>query len=343
MSGHRKTYLVTGGTGFIGSATVRRLARDGHRVRVIDNDSRGAVGRLADVQGLEIVRADIRDPDAVARACDGVDSVVHMAFVNGTEFFYSKPDLVLDVGVRGMVNVLDGCRRHGVRELVLASSSEVYQTPPRVPTDESAPLLIPDPLNPRYSYAAGKIISEIMAVNYGRTHFDRVLIFRPHNVYGPDMGWEHVVPQFVLRMKRSVDAHQGTGPVPFPIQGTGAETRAFVYIDDFVDGLSVMLEKGEHLGIYHIGTPEEISIADLAKLVGEFFGRTVTIIPGQLAAGGTLRRCPDIAKLAALGFRPKVPIRDGLAATALWYDAHADHAPQAWTIPSNDPHSGDAR
>ena len=91
--------------------------------------------------------------------------------------------------------------REGVRSLVLASSSEVYQTPPHVPTDESAPLVVPDPTNPRYSYGGGKIISELMAINYGRKFFDRVLIFRPHNVYGPDMGCEHVIPQFALRLK----------------------------------------------------------------------------------------------------------------------------------------------
>ena len=65
-----------------------------------------------------------------------------------------------------------------------------------IPTDESAPLPVPDPPIPRYSYGGGKIISELMAINYGRKFFDRVLIFRPHNIYGPDMGFEHVIPQF---------------------------------------------------------------------------------------------------------------------------------------------------
>ncbi len=108
---------------------------------------------------------------------------------------------MLEVGVKGMINVIDGCIKENVKELVLASSSEVYQTPEKVPTDETVALSIPDPLNPRYSYGGGKIISELMAINYGRKHFDKVVIFRPHNVYGPDMGWEHVIPQFVLRMK----------------------------------------------------------------------------------------------------------------------------------------------
>ena len=149
-------------------------------------------------------------------AARGVDSILHLAYVNGTEFFYSKPALVLDVGVRGMINVLDACRRHGIRELVLASSSEVYQTPPSIPTPENVPLSVPDPLNPRYSYGGGKIICELMAINYGRQDFDRVLIFRPHNVYGPDMGWEHVLPQFALRLETAVRRSSAGGSFLFP-------------------------------------------------------------------------------------------------------------------------------
>ena len=142
-------------------------------------------------------------------------------YVNGTATFYSAPELVLDVGVKGMVNVIDACRRQNVGSLVLASSSEVYQSPPRVPTAEDVPLVVPDPHNPRLSYGAGKIISEMMAINYGRKYFERVLIFRPHNVYGPDMGFEHVIPQFAVRLKRACAAHPA-GAVPFPIQGSGA-------------------------------------------------------------------------------------------------------------------------
>ena len=126
---------------------------------------------------------------------------------------------MLDVGVRGMINVIDACRKHGIGRLVLASSSEVYQTPPHIPTDESAPLVVPDVHNPRYSYGAGKLISEVMAINFGRKYFERVLIFRPHNVYGPDMGWEHVIPQFALRLQTAGKC-QPSGKLRFEIQGT---------------------------------------------------------------------------------------------------------------------------
>jgi nucleoside-diphosphate-sugar epimerase len=321
--------LVTGGSGFIGSALVQRLVQDGCAVRVLDDNSRGAPRRLAAVAAdIDMRVGDIRDPAAVAAAVEGVDEVHHLAYVNGTQFFYSDPDLVLDVGVKGITNVIDSCRRHGVGTLVLASSSEVYQTPPAIPTDESAPLSVPDPLNPRYSYGGGKIISELMALNYGRKYFERVLIFRPHNVYGPDMGFEHVIPQFALRLQRAM-TQQPSGPMPFPLQGDGTETRSFCHIDDLVAGVMAMRAHGEHLGIYHVGTQEEVSIASLAQRMAQAVGREIALQPGPASQGATRRRCPDISKLAALGYKPRVALADGLPPVLRWYFDHAHLAPNA--------------
>ena len=321
--------LVTGGSGFIGSALVKALVRDGHAVRVLDDNSRGAARRLKEVEGdIEFIGGDIRDADVVARAVRGTDEVHHLAFVNGTEYFYSAPELVLDVGVKGMTNVIDACRSEGVGRLILASSSEVYQTPPRVPTDETAPLVVPDPTNPRYSYGGGKIISELMALSYGRKFFERVLIFRPHNVYGPDMGWEHVVPQFAQRVKAMSAAHP-TGKLPFEMQGNGQQTRSFCHVDDLIAGVLVMREHGEHLGIYHVGTLEEITIADLAARVAAHGGREIALIEKPAPAGGTQRRCPDIAKLAALGYKPGVTLDQGLGPTVDWYWANEHLAPRS--------------
>lgn len=322
-----KTYLVTGGSGFLGSALVRRLVESGQRVRVFDNGSRGRLSRLDSVTGaFELIEGDVRDAEALERAAKGVDAVCHLAFVNGTELFYSHPELVLEVGVKGMINVVDACLKQNVGELILASSSEVYHEPAVVPTDETVPLCIPDPWNPRYSYAAGKQISEILALNYGRTRFERVVIFRPHNVFGPDMGWEHVIPQFILRMKRDVQRNSAD-PISFPIQGTGKQTRSFVFIEDFMDGLMLVLSKGEHRGIYHIGTLEEVTIEALASMVGEYFGRRVAVVPGEAAPGGTLRRCPDIHRLTALGYSPRWTLRDALPVTARWYNDNAETCP----------------
>lgn len=316
----KKCYLVTGGNGFIGSAVVRRLVKEGARVRILDNNLRGTPERLNDISGrVEIINADIRDRKAVLGACKEVNSVLHFAYLNGTEFFYDKPELVLDIGVKGMINVIDSCMQRGVKELVLLSSSEVYQTPPSIPADENVPLSVPDPLNPRYSYGGGKIISELMAINYGRKYFDKVIIARPHNVYGPDMGYEHVVPQFLVRMKKLCKDARGKF-VRFPIQGTGKETRAFIFIDDFIDAFMLVMKKGEHMGIYNIGTTEEMPIEKVAFEAGAYFGVKVKLVRTKAPRGSVTRRCPDIGKIKSLGFRPKFSFAEGFNITAKWYD-----------------------
>jgi UDP-glucose 4-epimerase len=323
----KRKYLVTGGTGFIGSALVRRLVKDGHEVRVVDNDLRGSSIRLADISAkFTLVACDVRDADAMSEAAKGCDSILHLAALNGTENFYKRPDLVLDIGIRGLYGALEAAKRNGITEFVLASSSEAYQTPPVVPTPEEVPLTIPDPWNPRYSYGGSKLISEIMVANYNRDIFKKTIIFRPHNVYGPDMGWEHVIPQLVLRAKQQIEKHPA-GPVPFEIQGDGSQTRSFVHIDDFIDGLMLSVEKGAHRNVYHIGTLEEITIRQLVEIIFGRFGRTPQIIAMPAPEGGTPRRCPDIAKLAALGYAPKVAIKDGINDIADWYVANAHRQP----------------
>ena len=317
-----RSYVVTGGTGFIGAPLVRRLVSAGHKVRVIDNDLRGEARRLEAIRGrFELVICDVRDAAAVTAATEGADSILHLAALNGTENFYNRPELVLDVGVRGILAVIDAARRNNIRELVVASSSEAYQTPPIVPTPEDVPLVVPDPWNPRYSYGASKLISEIIAANYGKGVFDRVMIFRPHNVYGPDMGHEHVLPQFVARALDRIESHP-TGLVPFEIQGDGMQTRSFIHIEDFLDGLGLILEQGETRQVYHIGTEDEVTIRDVVDHVFRHFGRDYSLVRQALPEGGTLRRCPSIAKLAGLGFAPKVPLSAGIPELARWYTEH---------------------
>ena len=319
-------YLVTGGLGFLGSAVTRTLVGAGQRVRVLDDLSRGSERRLArHADAVDVVIGDVRNASTVRDCLSGIDTVCHFAGINGTRHFYERPAEVLEVGVKGIVNVLDGCLAQGVRDLILVSSSEVYQTAPAIPTDETVALTIPDPHNPRYSYAAAKIVSELLVLNYGRTHFDRVVVCRPHNVYGPDMGRAHVIPELAQRTFEL--ASGGPGPLALPIQGTGRESRALVYIDDFVDGMLHVLRLGKHLEIYNIGTDEEHTVEALAREIGRHYGRRVEIVPSDRRPGSTPRRCPDIAKLRALGFRPRHTLRQGLHETLDWYDRNRESVP----------------
>ena len=219
-----------------------------------------------------------------------------------------------------MANVLAACEQTGCGDLLLVSSSEAYQVATEVPTPETVPLTVPDPLNARYSYGGGKIISELMAMAWQRTGvLERAVIARPHNVYGPDMGREHVIPQFCIRMQ-AVDRNLA-GVVPFSVQGTGNETRSFCYIDDCTDQLALLLERGE-TGIYHVGTMDERTIADVAHGVADCYGSEIKIVPGTLRKGSPPRRCPDTAKIEALGYRPQVSFPEGLQRTVDWYRAN---------------------
>jgi len=312
-------FLVTGGSGFLGAALVKRLVSCGHIVRVLDNGFRSSDQALSEViDDIEIVHGDIRNREIVIEALKNIDIVVHLAAVNGTENFYTQPTLVLDVGVRGILNVLEGCLEHDVPDIILASSSEVYQTPSKIPTDENEPLVIPDIMNPRYSYGGSKIISELLLVNYARSNFKRAIVFRPHNVYDPAMGWEHVLPQFIVRTMAGMENYpQGT--IPFLMQGNGQQARSFIHIEDMIDGIMLLIEKGKHLNIYHIGNPEEITIADFAKKVANYYSRELDIQPDTLTQGSTERRCPNINKMRKLGFNPRIPLELGLPPTIEWY------------------------
>ena len=319
--GERVKILVTGGAGFIGSALCSRLLADGYTVSPMDNHSRHPLG-------YPVVSGDVCDEKSADIWVSGADSVWHLAAINGTQNFYDRPAEVLDVQIRGTRNVIDACVRHGVRELVLFSSSEVYQTPPVIPTPEDVPLSIPDITNPRYSYAVGKIAAEAMAWH---SSIERVIVIRPHNVFGPSMGYDHVIPQFILRAARTPDG--GT----FEIRGQS--TRSFIYIDDFTDAMmaiwkNVSAREGKVREIFHVGTEDQVSMSALAGYVSDIMGRRrgdrcsyrFKVVPGPV--GGTRSRCPSTAKLRSLGWEPRVSLKDGLRRTVEAYVAKKAEWPE---------------
>ena len=309
----KKNFLVTGGTGFIGIGICKLLIKLGHNVTIFDNNSRGKISRISEFgKKVKFIKADIRNKKKVFSSLKNIDSVIHLAYINGTKFFYEKPELILDVAVKGLINIFDGCVKYKIKEMYLASSSEVYQTPLKIPTKEDEPLKIPDIYNPRYSYGGGKILTELMGINYGKKFFKKLVIFRPHNVYGPDMGNEHVIPEFINRYKNLKKKF-------FKIQGTGKETRSFIYIDDFLQAFELILKKGKHLNLYNIGTEEVISIKKLAQNISKILRKKILIKSSPLKKGGTKKRLPDISKIKKMGFKQKITINQGLIKTLYFY------------------------
>ena len=309
----KKTFLVTGGTGFIGSNISKFLVKKKYNVKIFDNNSRGSINNIKNLKKkIKFIKGDIRNKILLNNALQNTDAVIHLAYVNGTEFFYNKPVQVLDIAVKGILNVIEGCIKNKIKELYLASSSEVYQAPNKIPTDEHESLKIPDIFNPRYSYGGGKILTELMGIHYGKKYFKKLIIFRPHNVYGPNMGYEHVIPQFICRFIKLKNKK-------FKIQGNGNETRSFIFIDDFISAFDLILRKGKHLNIYNIGTEKKIKIGKLAHLISGFFNKKIVLYKNNIAKGSVKNRCPNILKIRKLGFKKKYDLYSGLSKTINWY------------------------
>ena len=169
-----KNYLVTGGTGFIGTAVVENLSRlKNTKIIVYDNNSR--ISRIKSsnkFKNVIYINGDIRNRNKLNSVFKKyrINTIVHLAYINGTRFFYEKPCEIIDVAARGMQNVIELGIRYKTPNFFLASSSEVYHEPKIIPTPENIDLKIPNIFNPRFSYGGGKIFCELMAANYGKNN-----------------------------------------------------------------------------------------------------------------------------------------------------------------------------
>lgn len=312
-----KKIIVTGGTGFIGSNIVKYLVTKNENVLVFDNNSRGNIENLNEIsESFEYLNGDIRDKEKFIKVTKNVDTIIHLAYVNGTKSFYSMPYEILEIATKGISNVIDAMIVNDIPNLILASSSEVYQEPEVIPTDENIPLIIPDVFNPRLSYGGGKIISELLSINFARAKKRNLKIFRPHNVYGPNMGNDHVIPEFINKILSQINKKE----INLEIQGNGKETRSFIYIDDFIRGFDSIYQNGSNLNIYNIGTEEEISINDLIDLIEKIINKNINILNKEKTLGSTNRRCPDISKIKSLGFNNLINLNEGLKRTFKWYE-----------------------
>tara|TARA_B100000401_G_C52814040_1_gene725725 strand:- start:2612 stop:3550 length:939 start_codon:yes stop_codon:yes gene_type:complete len=310
----KNSYFITGGSGFLGRSIAINLAKDKNNlIKIFDNNYRGYKDlNIIRKKNIKYIKGDVRNYNSIKKKLSKKDIVIHLAFINGTKFFYSKPHEVLEIGIKGLMNVVDACKEKKIKKLILASSSEVYNEPIDIPTPEEEPIKIPNIHNPRFSYSGGKILTELVGINYGRKYFKKLIIFRPHNVYGPNMGNEHVIPELIKKIKKS--------KTNVKIQGTGKEVRSFIYIDDFCDAFNSILKKGKHLEIYNIGNSNPISINNLVKLLKRLMKKeNIKIIKSKRSGGSSLNRCPKISKIKKLGYKQKISLEKGIKKTIEWY------------------------
>lgn len=318
--------LILGGAGFIGYHIALRLAGEGHELTLVDDLSRGRRDRemesLCARPNVTLVQADLTRADALAGLAKRWDGVHMLAAVVGVRNVETDPARVVRTNTLALLHLLDWMApESGV--LFFASTSETYAggvtagTLP-VPTPEDVPLSVPDVRAPRFAYAASKILGEAAVIHTARARGLRAVVGRFHNVYGPRMGADHVVPELSLRALR--------GENPFRLYGAD-QRRAFCYVSDAVEAILRLTASEPAWGqIVNIGNDsEETVIEDLARLVLREARFEPALERGPAPPGSVARRCPDISRLRALtGFVPKVSIEAGVRDTFAWYrDRHA--------------------
>jgi UDP-glucose 4-epimerase len=312
-----KKIIISGGAGFIGHHLITKLAKN-NQIFVIDNLTRGAKRRIECSENIVFFHVDITNLDEMLDMNKHADIFIHLAAINGTQNFYDRPIEVMDVGVMGAINVFKYCSKMNIEKVVTASSAEVYQAPKIVPTPEDIELIVPSHSNPRYSYGLSKIFTEFYSVHYGASKGISVSSFRPHNVFGPDMGYKHVIPEFIIPFINAKIEDKSF--VEIEAKGDLSAERAFCYVSDIIEGIQIISDL-EVDGVFNIGNIISISMIEILDILSNIsdIEYTISSKSANTHIGAVKQRIPDISKISSLGYQPKVDLESGLLKTYQWY------------------------
>lgn len=312
--------LVTGAAGFIGSHLVQRLLNEGAHVRaLLRYDSQNRIGHLSELgrherDRVEIVRGDLKDPEAVARAVDGCRVVFHLGALIAIPFSYQNPTDYVQTNVVGTLHVLNGCMKSKVERLVHTSTSEVYGTARQIP------ITLDHPRQAQSPYSASKIAADALAVSYARSFELPVVILRPFNTFGPRQSPRAVIPTIVRQALTDSVVRLGS---TYP-------TRDFLFVSDtvsaFVAAATAKVSPGTEL---HVGTGRETGIGDVVTKVGEILGKSLKVHSEDL------RVRPDSSEVERLlcdyseakrimNWLPRVSFEDGLRETITWMQSRIE-------------------
>src|SRR5215510_14274883 len=303
----RHRYLITGGAGFIGSHIVRQLVGEGESVRVVDNLSTGQSIRLKDVRDtVEFVKEDLVDERVSDEVVRGVDFVLHQAAVPSVQRSVCDPTGTNRSNVTATLNLLESCRKAGVRRLVYAASSSAYGDTEVLPKTEEMP---PNPLSP---YALQKLVGERYCKLYYDLYGLETVSLRYFNVFGPRQDphseYSAVIPKFIIRLlaKESL-----------VVYGDGEQSRDFTYIDNVVEANLAALHAIHAPGqVCNIGCGERITLNKLIRLLEEILAVKANVNYTVAKAGDVRHSLADITRARRLlGYEPKVMVKGGLRRT----------------------------
>lgn len=298
-------YLVTGGSGFLGSHLCDRLLNSGHSVVALDNFSTGSAVNIAHLEtndSFEVLDWDVTTPFDVE-----VDGIFNLACPASPVHYQKNPTRTTKTSILGAINSLELAKKLRV-PVLQASTSEVYGDPRESPQVEEYWGNV-NPIGIRACYDEGKRAAETLFVDYFREFAVDIRIARIFNTYGPRMALDdgRVIPQFIT---------QALSHEPLTVYGDGEQTRSFCYVDDLIDGFVALFERTGHHTPVNLGNPQPITMVQLAHEIIELTESKSSITNLPLPEDDPLMREPDI-RLAneILGWKPRVERTLGLAAT----------------------------
>ncbi len=300
-------YLLTGGSGFIGSHLAERLLDDGHSVLALDDLSTGRYENVAHLEGrdgFELRVASVTDPDVVERCVTECRAVFHLASAVGVRLVVDRPVQTIETIVNGTDVVLRACARYR-RPVLLTSTSEVYGKGVKIPFSEGDDVVMGPTTTRRWAYACAKALDEFLALAHWHETRLPVVVARLFNTVGPRQTGRYgmVIPRFVA---------QALAGEPLEVYGDGRQSRCFAHVRDVVGALVGLMDEPRARGqVFNVGNDEEVSILQLAERVRALAGSSspIRLIPYNEAytAGfeDMLRRVPDLGKIRRLiGYRP---------------------------------------
>lgn len=308
-----KRVLVTGGSGFIGSHVVERLLPHCRAV-VVPTRSRGTPDHLEGVaKDVTLVRGDLCDPAVAQAACRGSDAAILLAaVVGGIEYNQLHHASILRDNISVFLATMEAARRAGVARVLVVSSACVYPRVSKIPTPEPEGFRDrPEPTNEGYGWS--KRMEEYLGAAYATEFGMSVAVARPYNAYGPrdnfDPASSHVIPALV---RKAFDPRSDT----LTIWGSGKQSRSFLYVTDFADGLLRICERAKDAEATNVGADEETTIGEVARLIVEAAGTGKRLVFDTSRPEGQPRRHCDTARLLHLfDFRARVALADGIQAT----------------------------